>query len=82
MKAGGSKSARPQEAVNIASDVRMMIYKFLKPSDLILRISKLSRWERQNLKESRESSSGYALNSSINKKKTMFNTFDSSMQTL
>ena len=33
------------------------------------------------MKESRDET-GYALNSSINKKKTMFNTFDSSMQTL
>ena len=53
----------------------------MKPSDLILLISKLNSAERASLKESRDET-GYALNSSINKKKTMFNTFDSSMQTL
>jgi len=58
-----------------------MIYQYLKPADLILLVSKLNHDERANLKESREEA-GYAQNSSINKKKTMFNTFDSTMQTL
>lgn len=58
-----------------------MIYRYMKPGDLILRVSKLNKEERSTLRETRDET-GYASNSSINKKKTMFNTFDSSMQTL
>lgn len=57
------------------------MYQYLQPSDLILRISKLSTKERTSLKDRRDED-GYAMSSSIGKKKTMFNTFDSSMQTL
>lgn len=55
----------------------------MKPRELILLVSKLSTRERQNLKESRDKSS-YMPSGSVasNQKKTMFNTFDSSMQTL
>ena len=58
-----------------------MIYQYMNARDLILLVSKLNRSERTTLKETRDES-GYAHNSSINKKKIMFNTFDSSMQTL
>ena len=62
--------------------MRQIIYQYLKSNDLILLVSKLNSIERRNLKESRnrgkEEKTGYALNSSINKKKAMFKILETS----
>ena len=72
-----------REKVNISFDVRQIVYSFLKASDLILLVSKLNSQERRCLKEHRnevggDETSGYALNSSINKKKAMFKMLETS----
>ena len=72
-----------REKVNITFDVRQIVYSFLKASDLILLVSKLSSQERRCLKDYRnevrgEEPTGYALNSSINKRKTMFKMLETS----
>lgn len=71
-------SGQPPKKQGISADVRLFVYQFLKPSELILVISKLSQQERLLLKDRRDED-GYAMSSSIGKKKTMFNTFDSNM---
>ena len=43
---------KEKEIVTLCSDVRLVVYRYLKASDLILLISKLSRVERQRLRES------------------------------
>lgn len=83
MKNSKAKGTDPlvSKKTKVNSEIRQMVYKYLKPNDLVLLVSKLNKEERSTLRETRDET-GYALNSSINKKKTMFNTFDSSMQTL
>lgn len=71
-----------RQRVNISSEVRQIIYQYLRPKDLILLVSKLNSIERRNLKESRNGvraeETGYALNSSINKKKAMYKMLETS----
>jgi len=59
-------------APGMSSEARQLVYNYLNQKDLILKVSKLSRQERKSLKD-RVSQDGYALMSSINKKKTIFN---------
>ena len=62
------KATRGKPATQICMDVRLVVYAYLKPTELILLASKLSSLDRQGLRESR-SDCGYALTSSINQKK-------------
>ena len=66
----------------ISTDVRGLIYTYLNPKELITLIAKLSKSERNFLREARDGCA-YALSSSINARKPyMANSFQSSMQTI
>ena len=77
-----SNQKKEKEKIQICADVRVLIYTFLNPKELITLISKLSKSERNLLRESRDGCA-YALSSSINARKPyMANSFQSSMQTI
>ena len=63
----------------LCQDVKNLVFNYLKPSELVLTVAKLNSVERRTLIDHREGAdnTGYALNSSINKKKPVFNSFDS-----
>ena len=64
-----------KEKVDLSPEVRLLVYSFLKPEELITLASKLSKFEREMLREARDGCA-YALTSSINMKKPyLTNTF-------
>jgi len=69
-KANPGSGMQPSRVLTLCSDVRMLVYEFLNQDDLILKVSKLGKKERERLKN-RSSCEGYALVSSINTKKSL-----------